>query len=163
MRILTLGNEILKEKSLPVKNIDEETDKLLAAMFAILDKHKGVGLAAIQIGVPLRLFVTKIGNDTRRVFINPSIIKTSEDLAEYEEGCLSLPGVWGKIMRPKMIRAQAWNENGKPFTIEDNGILARVIQHEYDHLDGDLFIDKLSEVKRGQLLKKYERLQKNKK
>jgi peptide deformylase len=163
MRILTLGSETLREKSLPVQNIDEETDKLLAAMFAILDKHKGVGLAAIQIGLPLRLFITKIGNDTRRVFINPSIIKTSKELAEYEEGCLSLPGVWGKIMRPKMIRVQAWNEKGKPFTIDADGILARVIQHEYDHLDGDLFIDKLSEVKRSQLLKKYERLKQSKK
>jgi peptide deformylase len=163
MRILTLGNETLREKSLPVKNIDGETDKLLAVMFEMLDKHKGVGLSAIQIGVPLRLFITKIGNDTRRVFINPSIIKTSEELADYEEGCLSVPGIWGKIMRPKMIRVQAWNEKGKPFTIDDDGILSRVIQHEYDHLDGALFIDKLSEVKREQLLKKYERMKKSKK
>ncbi|MDR0662471.1 MAG: peptide deformylase [Spirochaetaceae bacterium] len=163
MRILTLGSETLREKSAPVKNIDGETNKLLTGMFEILDKHGGVGLAAIQVGLPLRLFITKIGNDTQRVFINPSIIETSEELTGYEEGCLSLPGIWGNIMRPKMIRVQAWNEKGKPFTMDADGILARVIQHEYDHLGGALFIDKLSEGKREQLLKKYEKLKKSKK
>ncbi|MDR2097184.1 MAG: peptide deformylase, partial [Spirochaetaceae bacterium] len=109
------------------------------------------------------LFITHIGKDVRRVFINPSIIETSEELADYEEGCLSLPGVWGQIKRPRLIRVQAWNEKSRPFTIETEGILARVIQHEYDHLEGALFIDKLSEVKRERLLKKYENLKQGKK
>jgi peptide deformylase len=161
MRVLKLGNETLRLKSKPVKNIDGDIVSLAAEMFAILKKHQGVGLAAVQIGITQRLFVTCAGN-TPRVFINPSIIETSEELIDYEEGCLSLPGVWGQIMRPKTVRVQAWNEKGKPFTMDADGILARVIQHEHDHLDGALFIDKLSALKRERLLNKYEKL-KNKK
>jgi peptide deformylase len=158
MKVLTFGSEALRQKSEPVKEIDSEIETMLAGMFEILDRYKGVGLAAVQVGVPKRFFITRIGNDTPRAFINPSIIETSEELADYEEGCLSLPGVWGQIMRPKMVRIQAWNEKGKPFTIGADGILARVIQHEYDHLDGALFIDKLSALKRERLLNKYEKL-----
>jgi peptide deformylase len=161
MRVLKLGSETLRLKSIPVKNIDGDTESLTGEMFAILKKHQGVGLAAVQIGVLQRIFVTRAGN-IQRVFINPSIIETSEELIDYEEGCLSLPGVWGQIMRPKTVRIQAWNEKGKPFTMDAEGILARVIQHEYDHLDGALFIDKLSPLKRERLLNKYEKL-KNKK
>ena len=143
---------------MPVKDINGEIETLFAEMFEILDRYKGVGLAAVQVGIPKRIFITRVVNDTPRVFINPSIIETSEELMDYEEGCLSLPGVWGQIMRPKMARIQAWNEKGKPFTIDTGGVLARVIQHEYDHLDGTLFIDKLSVLKRERLLNKYEKL-----
>jgi peptide deformylase len=158
MRVLTFGREELRQKSAPVKNINGEIGALFAGMFEILERHKGVGLAAVQIGIPRRFFVTHIGNDEPRVFINPSIVETSQEMVDYEEGCLSLPGVWGQIMRPKMVRLQAWNEKGKPFTMDAGGILARVIQHEYDHLDGTLFIDKLSTLKRERLISKYERL-----
>ncbi|MDR0409169.1 MAG: peptide deformylase [Spirochaetaceae bacterium] len=163
MRILMIDNESLRQKSMPVKNIDSETETLIAGMFELLNKHQGVGLAAAQIGIPQRIFITQIGKDTPRAFINPSIIETSEELVDYEEGCLSLPGVWARIMRPKALRLQAWNEKGKPFTIDAEGILARVIQHEYDHLEGALFIDKLSALKRERLLSKYEKLKKSKK
>lgn len=158
MKVLTFGSEALRQRSERVKDIDGEIETMLAAMFKILDRHKGVGLAAVQVGAPKRFFITRIGNDAPRVFINPSIIETSEERSDYEEGCLSLPGVWGQIMRPKMARIQAWNEKGKPFTIDTGGVLARVIQHEYDHLDGTLFIDKLSVLKRERLLNKYEKL-----
>jgi peptide deformylase len=163
MRVITLGSETLRQKSSPVKDIDGKIAEMIAGMFTILDKHKGVGLAAVQVGMPQRFFITKIGNDIPRVFINPSIIETSGEIVDYEEGCLSLPGVWGHITRPKMIRLQAWNDKGKPFTIDADGILSRVIQHEYDHLNGSLFIDKLPALKRERLLDKYERIQKNKK
>ncbi|MDR0383598.1 MAG: peptide deformylase [Spirochaetaceae bacterium] len=163
MRVLTLGNEILRQKSAPVKNIDGEIRAVIAKMFEILDKNKGVGLAAVQVGIPERFFIIRMGNDAPRVFINPSIIETSEELADYEEGCLSLPGVWGNLKRPKTVRVQAWNENGRPFTMDADRILARVIQHECDHLDGGLFIDKLSALKRERLLNKYEKLKKSKK
>jgi peptide deformylase len=158
MKVLTFGNEALRRKSEAVKDIDGEIGTLLAGMFEILTSHKGVGLAAIQVGVPRRLFITSIGDDTPRVFINPSVIETSEEVTDYEEGCLSMPGAWGQIMRPKMVRIQAWNEKGRPFTIDAGGILARVVQHEYDHLDGVLFIDKLSALKRERLLNRYEKL-----
>jgi peptide deformylase len=161
MRVLTLGSEVLRQKSLPVKKNDGEIGRAIAEMFRILERTRGVGLAAVQVGIPQRFFVTRIGNDAPRVFINPSIIETSQELADYEEGCLSLPGVWGKLMRPKMVRVQAWNEKFRPFTIDTDGILARVIQHEYDHLDGALFIDKLSAPKRERLLNKYEKSKKN--
>ena len=158
MKVLTVGNGALRLKSEPVKDIDGEIKTMLAGMFEILARHNGVGLAAVQVGTLRRFFITGIGNDAPRVFINPSIIETSEELINYEEGCLSLPGVWGQIVRPKMVRIQAWNERGRPFTIDADGILARVIQHEYDHLDGALFIDKLSALKRERLLSKYEKL-----
>ncbi|MDR3355950.1 MAG: peptide deformylase [Spirochaetaceae bacterium] len=162
MRVLTFGNETLRQKSAPLENIDGETGTLLAEMFEILEQQKGVGLAAVQVGIPRRFFITRIGNDLPRVFINPYITETSEELADYEEGCLSLPGLWGQIIRPKMVRVQARNERGKPFTIDADGILSRVIQHEYDHLEGTLFIDRLSALKRERLLNKYGKL-KNKK
>ncbi|MDR2659916.1 MAG: peptide deformylase [Spirochaetaceae bacterium] len=163
MRVLIFGNETLRQKSEPIKNINEEIETLVSGMFDILEKHQGVGLAAIQIGMPKRLFITQIGKDIPRVFINPSVIETSGELADYEEGCLSLPGVWGHIARPKTVRLQAWNEKGKPFTMDADGILARVIQHECDHLDGTLFVDKLSALKRERLINKYEKLKKAKK
>ncbi|MDR1362710.1 MAG: peptide deformylase [Spirochaetaceae bacterium] len=163
MQILMIDNETLRQKSTPVKDINEDIETLLAGMFELLDKHQGVGLAAAQIGIPQRLFITRIGKDIPRAFINPSIIETSGELTDYEEGCLSMPGVWAHITRPKTIRVQAWSEKGKPFTLDAEGILARVIQHEYDHLDGTLFIDKLSALKRERLLSKYERLKKIKK
>jgi peptide deformylase len=158
-----IDHDTLRQKSTPVKNIDKEIETLLAGMFELLDKYQGVGLAAVQVGSLQRLFITKIGKDIPRVFINPSMLETSGDMTDYEEGCLSMPGVWGHITRPKIIRLQAWNEKGKPFTIDADGILARVIQHEYDHLEGALFIDKLSALKRERLLDKYEKLKKSKK
>jgi peptide deformylase len=158
-----IDHETLRQKSAPVKDIDKDIEVLLAGMFELLDKHQGVGLAAAQVGMSRRLFITNIVNDIPRVFINPSMLETSEEMVDYEEGCLSMPGVWGHITRPKTIRLQAWNEKGKPFTIDADGILARVIQHEYDHLEGALFIDKLSALKRERLLNKYEKLKKAKK
>ncbi|MEJ5188891.1 MAG: peptide deformylase, partial [Breznakiellaceae bacterium] len=92
-----------------------------------------------------------------RVFINPSIIQTSPELTEYEEGCLSIPGLYGEVKRPEAVRIQAWNERGRPFTLDAEGLLARVIQHEYDHLEGVLFIDRLSEPKRKKLLALYDK------
>jgi peptide deformylase len=163
MRVIKLGSETLRQKSSPVKNIDGEIAGMIAGMFEILNKQQGVGLAAVQVGIPERFFITNIGNDIPRVFINPSIIETSEETADYEEGCLSLPGVWGHVTRPKIVRIQAWNDKGKPFTIDADGLLSRVIQHEYDHLNGGLFIDKMPVLKREQLLSKYERIKNRKK
>jgi peptide deformylase len=95
-----------------------------------------------------------VEKDVPRVFINPSIIETSEELVKYEEGCLSIPGLYADVIRPKTVRIQAWNEKGRPFTLTADGILARVILHEYDHLEGTLFIDRISEVKRNRILAK---------
>jgi peptide deformylase len=91
------------------------------------------------------------------VFINPSIVGTSQEMVKLEEGCLSVPGVYVDVLRPVAVRVQAWNEKGRPFTFEADGILARVILHEYDHLEGTLFIDRIPESKRSKILAKFEK------
>ena len=122
---------------------------------------KGVGLAAPQVGVLDRVFVVHIEGDVPRVFINPSLIETSSELAEYEEGCLSIPGMYAQVIRPAYVKIQAWNERGRPFNLSAEGFLARVIQHEYDHLEGVLFIDRLSEPKRNRIITLYEKRQRD--
>ncbi|MDR2193358.1 MAG: peptide deformylase [Treponema sp.] len=157
MEILLLGNETLKEKAHPVKRFTVETVKIAEEMIDLMHAGKGVGLAGPQVGLMERIFVTHVDGDTPRVFINPSILETSEKTVSYEEGCLSIPGVYAEVTRPEKIKVQAWNERGKAFTIEADGILARVMLHEYDHLEGTLFIDRLSEPARSRVLAKYEK------
>lgn len=145
MRICKLGEEVLRQQCEPVKpeEINDEFRALLNEMFETMISANGVGLAAPQVGIAKRFFVIIADDDVRRVFINPEIIKTSSDLVDYEEGCLSIPGVYENIQRPSKITVSALNENGKRFTIEDaTDLLARVIQHENDHLNGMLYIDR---------------------
>ena len=123
-------------------------------MFEALGAQRGIGLAGPQVGLAQRIFVVSVEGDEPRVFINPSIIETSQETAKYEEGCLSIPGVWVNVVRPKTVKVQAWNERGRAFTLEAGGILARAILHEHDHLEGVLFIDRLPELKRQKILDK---------
>jgi peptide deformylase len=160
MDIVTLGNEILRQKAEPITEINEEIVQLANDMIASLNPKEGIGLAGPQVGVMKRIFIVHIEDEEPMVFINPSIIGTSQDEVLYEEGCLSIPGVWADVKRPSVIQVQAWNEKGKAFKVEASGIMARVIQHEYDHLEGILFVDRLSELKRSKLLTKYEKLKK---
>ncbi len=157
MQILTLGNELLRQKAKKVDKIDNEIKEAAKQMFEIIKKDKGVGIAGPQIGLMKRIFVVHIEGDEERVFINPSILETSQETAKYEEGCLSVPGIYVDVVRSESVKIQAWNEKGKPFTMEANGLLARVIQHEYDHLEGVLFLDRLTELKRNKLIEKYEK------
>jgi peptide deformylase len=159
MKILTLGNELLRQKAKPITKINAEIAEIADALLDTLYCGKGVGLAGPQVGFMKRIFVVHIDKDIPRVFINPSVPETSEETVKYEEGCLSIPGVWVDVIRPKTLRIQAWNEKGKPFALDADGILARVILHEYDHLEGILFIDRLSEVKRSRILAKIEKWQ----
>ena len=142
MKVLTLGDELLRQKSLPVEEVTPEIKALAEEMFTTMIQEQGVGLAAPQVGILKRMFVLIADDDVRRVFINPQIISTSTEVSEYEEGCLSIPKVYEKITRPVKVTVQALNENGKPFTLEADGLLARIIQHEYDHLEGILYIDR---------------------
>ncbi|GHV17206.1 peptide deformylase [Spirochaetia bacterium] len=160
MDIITLGNDVLRQKAEPVKPIGEEYRQIARDMLEALHAGKGVGLAGPQVGLLKRIFVVHIEGDDPRVFINPSIIETSPEQGKYEEGCLSIPGIWAEVIRPLKIKVQAWNEKGRPFTLEADSLLARVIQHEYDHLEGVLFIDRLSEPKRNRVLTKYEKRKK---
>jgi peptide deformylase len=157
MDIELLGSEALRQKAEVVRPIGPEYRKIAADMLAALDKGKGIGLAGPQVGLNKRIFVVHLENDAPRYFINPSIIGTSAEQNKYEEGCMSIPGVFADVMRPASVKVQAWNERGRPFTLEAEGLLARVIQHEMDHLDGLLFIDRLSAMKRKAMVRKYER------
>jgi peptide deformylase len=163
MQILTLGNECLQQKALPVKRIGPEHIKIAEELIETLHGGKGVGLAGPQVGIQERIFAVHVEGDIPRIFINPSIIETSQETLKYEEGCLSIPGVYTNVVRPKAVKVQAWNEKGRPFTLEAQGILARVILHEYDHLEGILFIDRIPEQKRNRILAKIERTSAKKK
>jgi peptide deformylase len=156
MHIITLGDPLLKKHSVVVPDIDGDMKKLVEEMFDTLAEAKGIGLAAVQVGRLLRLFVTKVPKDGPRVFINPDILETSIEQEELEEGCLSIPGINADVMRSSSVRVQAWNEKSKPFTLTADGLLARVIQHEIDHLNGVLFIDRINTKKKSRLLETYE-------
>jgi peptide deformylase len=158
--IVTIGDPVLKEKASVVSKIDEKIKHLSAEMLEIMRAGRGVGLAAPQIGISSRMFVCEIQGDKPRVFINPEIISTSQNTISYEEGCLSIPGIYAEVERPETVTVQAWNEDGKPFTLEAGGYLSRVIQHEYDHLNGKLFIEYLDPKKRERLLKQYKKKKK---
>lgn len=169
--ILTVPDPILKQASKPVTNFNDELKTLIQDMFDSMYEAKGIGLAAIQIGVPLRLIVMDLvwgkeeeGEPEKRepkVFINPEIINKSEDLVPYQEGCLSVPDVYEDIDRPAKVKIKYQNENGEEIIEETDGLFATCIQHEMDHLNGVLFIDYLSRLKRERAVtkvKKFKRL-----
>ena len=169
MEVLTLENSsgsekdrCLRQKAAPIKIINEETREIAQKMLETMYQGKGLGLAGPQVGLLKRIFVTHAEGDQARVFINPSIIWTSQEQANMEEGCLSLPGFYSTVKRPAKIKIQAWNENGRAFTLEVSGMLSRVIQHEYDHLEGILFIDRINESKREKYLAKLKKAEKQK-
>lgn len=144
MKIYKLGEEVLRKKAVPVQpeEINDSLRETFNEMFETMLAADGVGLAAPQIGDSRRYFVIISDDEVRRVFINPQIVSTSNDLCDYDEGCLSLPGFNENIKRPSKVTVQALNENGKPFTLNADGLLARIIQHEYDHLEGIVYIDR---------------------
>ena len=144
LKIYKLGEEVLRQKSVPIKDeeINDELRALAEEMFETMENANGVGLACPQIGKNIRMFVAEADDDVKRVFINPQIIATSDDSVPYEEGCLSVPQVYENIMRPSKVTVQAQDQNGKKFTLEAEGLLARIIQHENDHLEGVIFIDR---------------------
>ncbi|RPJ09893.1 MAG: peptide deformylase [Spirochaetaceae bacterium] len=156
LKIIRVGDERLRKKSLAVKDFDGNIETLVAGMFESMYRGNGIGLAAVQVGSLYRVFITHAQGDKKRVFINPEITGTSVEEILLEEGCLSVPQKYGDVKRPESVTIQAYNENGRPFTFNAEGILARVIQHELDHLNGILFIDYLEEKKRNQILKAFQ-------
>ena len=153
--IYRIGDEILRTKCEKVTQFDHSLEILIDAMFDTLDEADGVGLAGPQVGVDKRLFIVSLNDGTRKVFVNPEIVETSVDTCPYEEGCLSIPGVYHNVIRPSKVKVFAQDEKDHAFTLDASGLLARVIQHENDHLDGKLFIDRLSEDERDKVLKLY--------
>lgn len=156
IEIIKWPDPLLKKTSVVVPDINAEIDTLVEEMLEAMDRGKGVGLAGVQVGKLLRLFVTRVPNDSPRVFINPDILETSIEVEPFEEGCLSIPGIYTDVVRPSSVRVQAWNRKGRPFTLSAEGYLARVIQHEFDHLNGVVFLDRIEPKKKQRLLVEYE-------
>lgn len=152
-----MGEPLLREESVKVVNYTDELMEMLDEMFVLMDKANGIGLAAVQVGELTRVFVTHLDKDKPRIFINPEIIQTSMEEDDFEEGCLSIPGINSNVTRPYGITIQAWNEKERPFRITVDGLLARVIQHELDHLNGKLFIDHVDPKQREKLIDLYNR------
>ena len=157
-QILTEPNKILREKSLPIDKVDVDVQKLIDDMLETMYAAPGIGLAAIQIGIPKRAIVLDIaqkdGQKNPICFINPEIIEKSENNLTYEEGCLSVPGQFAEIDRPDKCHIKYLDYYGLPKEIKAEGMLATCIQHEIDHLDGILFFDYLSKLKKSMIIKK---------
>lgn len=155
--ILLLGSEVLSENSEPIEDFGEDTKKLASDLLQTLEANPGIGLAGPQIGVLKRIFVIKLDDGIKRVFINPQITGTTAKTSVYQEGCLSIPDIWCDVVRPVGVSIFAYDENGKPFNLDADGLLARCIQHEYDHLNGRLFIDHVDPVEREHLVSRFEK------
>ena len=156
--ILTAPDPRLKTISKPVERVDDALRALMDDMLDTMYDAPGIGLAAIQIGVPQRVIVMDLaGKDEEkqpRYFVNPEILWRSEDLSFYEEGCLSVPEMYEDVQRPARIRARWLDYHGQEVEMEADGMLATCLQHEMDHLEGVLFIDHLSKLKRDIILRK---------
>ena len=157
--ILILPDKRLRKVSEPVKKIDAGVRKLIEDMFAAMYDAPGIGLAAIQIGTAKRVVTMDLAKKEEpkspQVFIDPEIVWTSDETAIYEEGCLSIPETYGDVERPAQVKVKYLDLEGAQRDIEANGLLATCLQHEIDHLNGILFIDHLSKLKRDRIIKKF--------
>jgi len=160
-RIVLYGDPVLREKAVLVDSIDREIKDLVSDMIDTLKKAQGLGLAAPQVGVLRRVFIVDMSvmnmNGTMRVFINPEIVETSGE-TELEEGCLSFPGIYQHIVRAANVLVRATDLDGKEFQLSLDGLAARAVLHEYDHLDGVLFIDHISPLAKTMLKGKLKKL-----
>ena len=156
--ILTAPDPRLQAVSTDVETVDADIRKLVDDMADSMYAAEGIGLAAVQIGVPKRVIVIdldqKEGTKNPRAYINPKILWASEELAVFEEGCLSVPEIWDDVERPARIKAEYLDRDGNKQLLEADGLLATCLQHEMDHLNGVLFIDHLSRLKRSMAIKK---------
>ena len=155
--LVLLPDERLHRVSAPVETIDSRIVTLAEHMVTTMQIAKGIGLAGVQVGEMSRIFVALDNDEKPRVFINPVITAFSEETGSYEEGCLSIPGVYAEVVRPLALQITAFDVQGKPFTLEASDLFARVIQHEYDHLIGKLFYEYLRPGTQKRLLRIYEK------
>lgn len=159
MALLTVrlyGDPVLRQVATPVREITAEIKRIIADMTETMWHQVGIGLAAPQVGLPYRILVMDDGKGGAQALINPEIESRSGTIRE-EEGCLSLPGVFGVIERSKTVTVKAMDAEGKPVSLEVTGLKARIVQHELDHLDGVLFIDRLPPVTRDRIKKKIQK------
>lgn len=164
--LIILPDPLLRQVSTSIERVDAELQKLADDMLETMYEAPGIGLAAIQVGVPRRLLVidvSKEGEDKQPlVFINPEIIKSSDERSVYEEGCLSIPDYYAEVERPAMVTVKSIDRDGKEQLTEAAGLLATCLQHEIDHLNGVLFIDHISRLKREMVIKKFTKAAKSK-
>lgn len=165
LRILTYPDPALRQKAEPINQITEPVREVARRMIELMREHEGIGLAATQVGLPWRLFVAELPPDPEnpqrsvqadppaalaepRVYINPTLSDFAGELESYEEGCLSLPEINGEVRRPTEVTISAADLSGETFSHRAGGLLARCVQHEYDHLDGVLIIDRMTQIAR---------------
>ncbi len=157
--ILTLPDPRLRLVSKPVAKVDAEIRKLVEDMFETMYGAPGIGLAAVQIGVPKRVVTTDLAKKDEprnpKVYINPELLWASEERASYEEGCLSIPEYYEEVERPAQVKVRYTDLEGNAQEVEANGLLATCLQHEIDHLNGVLFIDHISKLKRSRVIKRF--------
>lgn len=158
--ILHFPDPRLRIKAKPVAVVDDSIRRLAEDMLETMYDAPGIGLAATQVDRHIRMLVIDITEEKNQpmVFINPVITPLTDELAPYEEGCLSVPSVYDAVERPARIRVEALDRDGKPFTLETDGLLAVCLQHEVDHLEGKLFVDYLSALKRQRIKTKLQKL-----
>ncbi len=157
--LIILPDPLLRQQSKPIEQVDAEIVRLADDMLETMYDAPGIGLAAIQIGVPRRMLVIDISREDEDrkpvVFINPEILTVSDDVSTYEEGCLSIPDYYAEVERPAALTVGYIDRDGKKQTVEADGLLATCLQHEIDHLNGVLFIDHISRLKRDMVIKKF--------
>ena len=164
-KILTEPDPFLRQKSTPVDEVNDAIRSLMDDMLETMYDAPGIGLAAIQIGVPKRVIVMDLSRDDEKknplYFVNPELITNSDNNAAYEEGCLSVPGQFAEINRPDKCKVKYLDYNGNEQILNADGLLATCIQHEIDHLEGILFIDYLSKLKKSMIIKKLSKQKKS--
>jgi len=157
--LIILPDPLLRQASKPIERIDIETQRLADDMLETMYDAPGIGLAAIQVGVARRMLVIDVSREgeekTPLVFINPEIVASSDDRSVYEEGCLSIPDYYAEVERPARVMVKHLDRDGKEQITEADGLLATCVQHEIDHLNGVLFIDYISRLKREMVIKKF--------
>jgi peptide deformylase len=161
LHIITLPDPKLRLVSKPIERVDDPLIRLIDDMIETMHKAPGIGLAAIQVAEPIRLLVVDIAKENEprapHVFVNPEILWRSDERSTYEEGCLSIPEYYADVERPASVRVRALDRDGKEREVVAEGLLATVLQHEIDHLDGVLFIDYISKLKRDRVIKKFQK------
>ncbi|WP_425420122.1 peptide deformylase [Oricola indica] len=162
--LVLLPDPILRQPSKTVERVDDDLRRLADDMLETMYDAPGIGLAAVQVGEPLRMLVMDVAKEDEEkqpfVLVNPQIVATGDDVSTYEEGCLSIPDYYAEVERPAAVTVKYLDRDGKEQTLSADGMLATCVQHEIDHLNGVLFIDHISKLKRDMVVKKFTKLAK---
>ncbi|NMN68328.1 peptide deformylase [Rhizobium sp. 57MFTsu3.2] len=157
--LIILPDPLLRQVSKPIERVDADLQRLADDMLETMYDAPGIGLAAIQIGVPRRMLVIDVSREGEEkqplVFVNPEVVASTDERSVYEEGCLSIPDYYAEVERPATVTVKYLDRDGKEQTVQADGLLATCLQHEIDHLNGVLFIDHISRLKRDMVIKKF--------